>query len=439
MKTTKKIVAIILCALSILSLSGALFSCAKKADNSQGRVYYLNFKPEQNEAWLKLAKTYKKKTGVEVTVLTAASGEYEATLTSEISKKNAPTLFQVNGPVGLSNWSDYCLDLSDSKVYSELTSEEFALSEDGKVLGIAYVIESYGIIYNKTLLDRYFSSDFSSVKNVSDINSFEKLKTVAEEIQANKGALGVDGAFTSAGMEGSSDWRFKTHLANLPIYYEYKEKDINTTSAIEGAYLDNYRAIWDLYINNATCDKSQIATKTGDDASAEFSRGRAVFYQNGTWAASDVTGEGKLSKDEIGMLPIYIGVKGEEDQALCTGSENYWCVNRDASEADIQATLDFLYWVVTSEEGTSALADGMGFVSPFKKAKESSNPLIADAQKYIDEGKTPVTWVFSTIPSDAWKNGVGGALTAYAEGRGSWDAVKSAFVSGWANEYNKTH
>ena len=186
MKTTKKIVAIILCALSILSLSGALFSCAKKADNSQGRVYYLNFKPEQNEAWLKLAKTYKEKTGVEVTVLTAASGEYEATLTSEISKKNAPTLFQVNGPVGLSNWSDYCLDLSDSKVYSELTSEEFALSEDGKVLGIAYVIESYGIIYNKTLLDRYFSSDFSSVKNVSDINSFEKLKTVAEEIQANK-------------------------------------------------------------------------------------------------------------------------------------------------------------------------------------------------------------------------------------------------------------
>ena len=114
-------------------------------------------------------------------------------------------------------------------------------------------------------------------------------------------------------------------------------------------------------------------------------------------------------------------------------------VARDASDADIRATLDFLYWVVTSEEGTSALADDMGFVSPFKKAKESSNPLIADAQKYIDEGKTPVTWVFSTIPSDAWKNGVGGALTAYAEGRGSWDAVKSAFVSGWANEYNKTH
>ena len=173
MKTTKKIIAILLCALSIFSCSTLLFSCAKQTDNTQGRVYYLNFKPEQNEAWLKLAKTYKEKTGVEVTVLTAASGEYEATLTSEISKKNAPTLFQVNGPVGLANWSDYCLDLSDSKVYSELTSEEFALSEDDKVLGIAYVIESYGIIYNKTLLDRYFSSDFSSVKNISDINSFE--------------------------------------------------------------------------------------------------------------------------------------------------------------------------------------------------------------------------------------------------------------------------
>ncbi len=439
MKKTKKLLALLLASVTVLCCALTFASCSRNANNGDGKVYYLNFKPEQNDAWIKLAKTYTDKTGVPVTVLTAASGEYEATLTSEISKTNAPTLFQVNGPVGLSNWKDYCYDLSDSKLYSELTSEEFALSEDDKVLGIAYVIESYGIIYNKTLLDKYFASDWSSVKNVKDINSFDKLKTVAEEIQAHKAEMGVDGAFTSPGMEGSSDWRFKTHLANMPIYYEYEDKDINSTSAIEGKYLSNYKNIWDLYINNATCPKNQIATKTGDDASAEFSSGRAVFYQNGTWAASDVVGEGKLSADEIGMLPIYIGVKGEENQGLSTGSENYWCVNRDASEADISATLDFLYWVVTSDEGTTALADDMGFVSPFKNAKESSNPLIKDADRYIEEGKKPVAWVFSTIPSDAWKDGVGGALTAYAEGTGTWEAVENAFIRGWANEYNKTH
>ncbi len=432
----KRFLAFIL-ALTMCIITPILTSCAKTSNNEAGKVYYLNFKPEQDSDWQALAKTYTEKTGVPVTVLTAASGEYESTLTSEITKQNAPTLFQVNGPVGLSNWRDYCLDLKDTDLYKELTSDEFALKDNGKVLGIAYVIETYGIIYNKSLLNKYFSSDFSTVKKIEDINNFNALKTVAEEIQANKSALGVEGAFTSAGMDGSSDWRFKTHLANVPIYYEYKDRGIGTTNAIEGRYLDNYRAIWDLYINNATCAPNQIATKTGDDAVAEFSGRRAVFYQNGTWAAGDVTGEGKLGEDEIGMLPIYIGVKGEENQALCTGSENYWCVNSEASEADRKATLDFLYWVVTSDEGTKALAEDMGFVAPFKKAKESSNVLVADAERYIEAGKVPVAWYFSSIPSETWKNGVAAALTAYAEGRGSWDSVNTAFINGWKSEYDK--
>ena len=117
-----------------------------------GKVYYLNFKPEQDEAWQALAKTYTEETGVPVTVVTAASGQYETTLMSEMAKSDAPTLFQVNGPVGLANWKDYCYDLSGSKLYGELTSDSFALKDGDAVTSIAYVIETYGIIYNKELL-----------------------------------------------------------------------------------------------------------------------------------------------------------------------------------------------------------------------------------------------------------------------------------------------
>ena len=324
----------------------------------------------------------------------------------------------------------------------ELTSPEFALAEDGKTYGIAYVIETYGILYNRALLDAYFASDFATVKSVGDLQSFAALKTVAEEIQANKAALGVDGAFTSSGMDSSSDWRFKTHLANLPIYYEYEQRGISATDAIEGVYLDNYRAIWDLYIQNSTVAPTTLASKTATDAETEFKTGRAVFYQNGTWAygstMQDANGVG-LTDSQFGMLPIYIGVRGEEKQGLCTGSENYWCVNAKASEEDIQATLDFLYWVVTSEQGTDALAYAMGFVSPFRSAKTANNPLVAIANDYIKAGKTPVRWDFTTIPSDNWKNGVGTALTQYAAGSGSWDSVVSAFVNGWKTEYAAAH
>ena len=434
----KNWLALVLALLMVLALFAGCTPASKDGDKAEGSVYYLNFKPEQDEQWQALAAAYTEETGVPVKVVTAASGNYETTLMSEMGKSGAPTLFQVNGPVGLANWKDYCADLSSSEIYNQLTSKDYALEEDGKVYGIAYVIETYGIIYNKTLLQKYCDSDFASVKKIEDINSFEKLKTVADEIQKNKDKLGVKGAFTSAGMDSSSDWRFKTHLANLPIYFEYKDKGIKSTDAIEGKYLENYKNIWDLYITDSTCDPADLASKKGTDAETEFTSGEAVFFQNGSWEYSIVTKAG-MKDDELGMLPIYIGVGDEANQGLCTGSENYWCVNNKASADDQAATLEFLNWCVTNKTGTSALADDMGFVIPFKNAKEATNVFVKIDNELTAAGKTPVSWNFTTMPSEDWKNGVGTALTQYAAGTGDWDAVKTAFVQGWKTEYAKAN
>ena len=400
---------------------------ASTTPTAAGSVYYLNFKPEQDEAWQTLAKAYTAETGVPVTVVTAASGEYETTLMAEMGKSEAPTLFQVNGPVGLASWKDYCYDLSGSKIASELTSDSYALKDGDATLGIGYVIESYGLITNKTLLEKAGYS-------VDDIKSFADLKKVAEDITARKDELGF-AAFTSAGMDGSSDWRFKTHLANLPIYFEYQADGINNTDAIKGTYLDNYKDIFDLYINNSTCDPAELAGKTGDDSRNEFLNSEAVFFQNGSWEYNNLVGDGKpFTDDDLTMMPIYVGVGDEANQGLCTGTENYWCVNKEASEDDINATLDFIYWCVSSDEGTKAMADDMGFVIPFKAAAESPNLFVKVDNEMTAEGKTPVAWNFSTMPSENWKNGVGSALTAYAAGTGSWDDVVTAFVDGWASE-----
>ena len=390
-----------------------------------GKVYYLNFKPEQDEDWKALAAKYTEQTGVPVEVVTAASGQYETTLMSEMAKSDAPTLFQVNGPVGLANWKDYCYDLTGTPVAGELTSDAYALKDGDATLGIAYVIESYGIITNKTLLEK-------AGYTVDDIQSFADLKKVAEDITARKDELDF-AAFTSAGMDGSSDWRFKTHLANLPIYFEYQEDGISSTDAIKGSYLDNYKNIFDLYINNATCDPKELAGKTGDDSRNEFLDGEAVFFQNGSWEYNNLVGDGKFSDDDVTMIPIYIGAGDEANQGLCTGTENFWCVNKEAPEEDIQATLDFIYWCVSSDEGTKAMAD-MGFVIPFKNAQESQNVFVKADSELTAAGKTPVSWNFTTMPSEEWKNGVGSALTAYAAGTGDWNAVVSAFVDGWASE-----
>ena len=419
--------------LAAVMTASALTGCGGASDKkdsgkkeAKGTVYYLNFKPEADAQWQELAKLYTDKTGVKVNVVTAAANQYETTLKSEMGKSEAPTLFQVNGPVGLASWKDYCYDLKDSDIAKQVTSDDFLLKDGDAVDGIGYAIESYGIIYNKNLLKKAgYTQD--------DIKSFDDLKKVAEDITKRSKDLGFS-AFTSAGMDGSSDWRFKTHLANLPIYYEYQGDGIENTDAIKGTYLDNYRNIWNLYINNSTTSSKQLSTKTGDDAVAEFVTEKAVFYQNGTWAYSDIA---DLGDDNLGMLPIYIGADGEENQGLCTGTENYWCVNKKASKEDIQATLDFMKWVVESDEGRDMLANEMGFVTPFTTFSDylPDNPLVKANAEYTKAGKTPVSWNFTTMPSENWKNNVGGALLKYAQGTGTWDDVKTAFVDGWAEEY----
>ncbi|KAB6879061.1 ABC transporter substrate-binding protein [Bifidobacterium longum] len=439
-RTVKSAVA--MAAVAAMSL-GALAACGSSTsgDDAKGKVYYLNFKPEAADQWTALAKEYTKEKGVEVKVQTAASGTYEQTLKSEIAKTEAPTLFQVNGPVGYQNWKKYTADMSNTDVYKELTNQDVALKDGDKVVGVPYVMETYGLIYNKDILNKYFALDGAKATSMDEIDNFDTLKAVADDMQSRKDELGIKGAFTSAGFDSSSDWRFKTHLANLPLYYEFKDDNVTEQPAtIKGTYLPNYKKIFDLYITDSTTDPTQLSAKTGDDANSEFALGEAAFYQNGTWAWTDLQKAG-MKAESVGMMPIYTGVKGEEKQGLATGSENYWCINDKASDADKKATEDFLSWVITSDTGKKAISQDMGFTTPFKTFDDVKfdNPLTEAAVEDQKSGKTQVSWNFTMMPSEEWKNKVGQALLEYAQGTGKWDAVKTAFVDGWASEYEASH
>lgn len=421
--------------LMTLVMTVALLAGCGGSKEAKGSVYYLNFKPEADAAWQELAKTYTEQTGVEVKVVTAASGTYSETLTAEMGKSSAPTLFQCGNQAGLATWKDYCLDLKDTDFYKEMTTDDFNLKgENGEVFCVGYCYEAFGLITNVKLLgDAGYTLD--------DIKDFASLKAVAEDITARSAELGFS-AFTSAGLDGSSSWRFSGHLANMPLYYEFKDNNVTSQPAtITGAYLDKYKDIWDLYINNATCAPTELAAKTGDEAEAEFGNGQAVFYQNGTWEYANLTEKFGMNPDDLAMIPIYIGVEGEENSALACGTENCWAVNSKASEADIQATLDFMKWVVTSEEGTTMMASEFGPI-PFKNAKASENVFFTDANEYIANGNYVVTWAFNYTPgadAEGWRAPVVSALLQYSANGGDWADVETAFVDGWSACYSAEH
>ncbi len=432
----KKVIALLLTLVMVACVFAGCKGGESQTGDGKGQVYYLNFKPEADAAWQKLAATYTEKTGVPVKVVTASAGKYSETLTSEMSKDSAPTLFQCGNLAGLETWKDYCLPLDGTDFLNEMTTSDFNLKgADGKTYCAGYCYEAFGIIVNTELLEK-------AGYKLSDIKDFASLKSITEDITARKSELGFS-AFTSSGLDGTSSWRFSGHLANMPMYYEFRDNNVTAQPAtVTGAYMDNYKMIWDLYINNATCDVSEIATKTGDGAEAEFGKGEAVFYQNGTWEYGNLTGEEKgfkMDPTKLAMIPIYCGVEGEDKAGLACGTENCWAVNAKASEADQKATLDFLKWVVTSDEGTTMMAEQFGPI-PFKAAKQSENVFFNDANRLMAEGKYTVTWGFNWTPNvDAWRQGVVDALLAYSTGNGDWSAVVTAYVDGWATQYNLEH
>lgn len=437
-----------LLSIAVVFSAFSLAGCGSK--KSDTLIYFLNFKPESASVYEELAKKYEEETGVKVKVVTAAANTYEQTLKSEIAKSNPPTIFQVNGPIGYDAWEDYCLNIKESKLYSYLSDKSLAIHDDGGVYAIPYVVEGYGIIYNNAIMKRYFSLPTKKTKfnDMSEIKSYNDLKAVVEDMTANKQKLGIEGVFASTSLASGEDWRWQTHLLNVPIYYEIiknnKEKDptISLLEADEIAlkYSDNFKKIFDLYTNNSITQKKLLGSKSVADSMAEFALGKVAMVQNGNWAWSQISGVkgNTVTAENIKMLPIYTGIEGEEKQGICVGTENYLAINKKATEEQQKASLAFLEWLFSSKTGKKYVTEKLGFITPFNTftEKESpTDPLAREIIRYLkDDNLKTIPWVFNAFPGETFKKAVGSALLEYVQGRKDWDKVKSDTVKTWKSE-----
>ena len=429
---------------------GALAGCGGNNTASSNEVYFLNFKPEIGEIYKEIATKYKEETGVTIKVVTAASGTYEQTLKSEIAKSQPPTIFQVNGPVGYGSWKDYCMNLSSSQLYTMLSDKDLAITEGDGVYAIPYAIEGYGIICNGDIMDKYFALEqkTSGINSLEEINSFEALKSVTEDIQKNKDALGIDGAFAATSLATGDQWRWQTHLANAAFYHEFNEKDdakstIMTaleTGEIDFMHADKYKNLFDLYLDNSTTDKGLLGSKTTADSMAEFALGKCAMVQNGTWSwaqIKDVQGN-TVNEDAIEFIPMYMDFDDEENMGICIGTESYFAINEKATDEQKKAAEDFLVWLFSSQTGKDYVINKLGFNAPFTTFGENerpSDPLSRDVQKWVESGKDNIEWTFQGFPNENFKNDFGGALLQYAQGNHPWENVVTTVTDAWKREF----
>ena len=434
-----------LCLILVILLSICLTGCKNDSE-----VYFLNFKPEAAKVYEKIVKEYEKESGVKVKVATAAANTYEQTLKSEIAKSSAPTIFQVNGPIGYEAWKEYCLDIKDSGIYSHLSDKTLAITEGEGVYAVPYVVEGYGIIYNDAIMKKYFSLKDKAVdiSSAVEITSFDTLKAVVEDMTAKRDALGIKGVFASTSLSSGEDWRWQTHLLNVPLYYEFRDSEEYSDPTLAGLnskniafrYSDNYKNLFDLYINNSITEKTLLGSKSTADSMAEFALGQVAMVQNGNWAWSQISGvEGNTVKEEdIKFMPLYIGVDGEKSQGLCIGTENYIAINKYASEEQQKKSLDFLNWLFTSETGKRYVTNELDYITPFDTFKEDElprDPLAREVVRYMNDASvTTVPWIFTSFPSDVFKAEVGGALLEYVQGGKDWKAVDQTIKDKWKSE-----
>ncbi|WP_373737810.1 extracellular solute-binding protein, partial [Jeotgalibaca porci] len=268
----------------------------------------------------------------------------------------------------------------------------------------------------------------------------DALKEVVEDMTALKDDLGIQGVFSSTSLASTDQWRWQTHLANLPVYYEYRDADVDTMSELTFKYGKQYQNIFDLYINNSTNAPGLLGAKTTTDSMTEFALGQSAMVQNGNWGWGQISGtEGNVvNEEDVHFMPIYTGVEGEENQGLAIGTENFMAVNSQASEEDIQASLDFIEWMYSSETGKDYVVNQFGFIPTFNTFGEDEFPTDPLAQDVLgsmnDESKYSVPWTFTTFPSEAFKNDFGNGLLMYAQDQATWDEVETTVVDAWARE-----
>lgn len=423
--------------------------------NKKAKVYLYNFKPEANDAFKQIASIYQRDTGVMVKVNTSASGQYESSLRTEIVKSDAPTIFYLNGYVGLSNWKDYAYDLSGTNAYQSLTQvgKDLSLKEESKVYGIPISVEGYGLIYNKEILDAYFTltDRESSLNNIEEVKSFSEFNIIVNDLQkyiegtkatSNYLINNLKGVFATC-LKIGSQWPYQSHLSNIPIFYEFLEKNENTIAyglaakEVEFKYFDNYMNMLDLYLNNSVTKKENLNETDYDTAVIQFARGEAAFIQQGNWAYSNILNSNMIKEENLGLMPIFMGNREENKYSIPVGTESYWCINKNASSEEINASIEFINWLFTTEEGIKLVNENLGFLAPFEGFKnvEPKDALSKAVHKYMNNTdlKT-IEWTFQSYPSDTFKDLFGAGIVEYAKGIITKDELKNIFVSKWKSE-----
>ncbi|MCP3032520.1 ABC transporter substrate-binding protein [Halobacillus sp. A1] len=409
-----------------LTLAGCSFSSGGSGEGSgdQVTVEIYQGKVEFKEQFEELAAEYEEENpDVNIEITSVGGGnDYAGSLKTRFASGDEPEIFSIAGPTEAENFEEYLADVSDTaSADAALEGSLEPVTKDEEVLGLPFNQEGYGLIYNKRVFEE-------AGVNAEEIQSYEDLESAVEELDSQKEDLGLESVFAFPAKE---QWVPGNHLSNVFIAPEFDQQVLNAYEAdsVEFEKGSEFQRMIDL--QNDYSIQPTLTLDYSQQVEQHFSLEEVAIIQQGNWIYPSVEQmDPEFAEENMGIIPIPVeGFDGK----MPVGIPNYWGVNKNSGEEEVQASKDFIDYLYTSEAGKEAVLQDFKFIPAYEgfDTENIADPLSKEIYQYASEGNT-IGWVFLGYPG-TWGDDIGGYIQEYLSGDMTWDEVEEESISRWEN------
>lgn len=366
---------VLLAVVAIIALVAAC-SGGNKGTANEGKLAKISIfqsKVEIAEQLEALAQQYTKETGNEVEVWGSVGDAYITQLQAKLTANQGPSIFSIGYGSEAETFKSYYYDLSNEPYVKDI-APNMALEIDGKVVGVPYGVEGFGLVYNKNLVNP---------ADVRDLDSFTALLKSFKDQGKNGFSLSQEAYFLIG------------HILNTPFALQPDPQDFieqlnsGKVKMAETKEFQEFARFLEA-IREYAVNPMEI---TYDKQMGDFATGKTAIVHQGNWSYGMLADFGDLDF-EYGMMPFPL----MGNDKIAVGQASNWVINGKAKPEEIEAARAFLNWLFTSETGKNAIVNEFKFVPAMTTIKaENLDPLSQAVYDATQSGDT-IPWAMNFFP-----------------------------------------
>ncbi len=366
----------VLSLLTVMALIATLIGCGSSESSSSSsstdsagqeklkKITIFQSKVEITEKLENVVKKYTEETGNEAEVWGAAGDNYGTQLQMKLTSNQGPSIFSIGTGTEAEKFKSYFYDMSNEE-YVKNIAPNMALEINGKIVGVPYGVEGYGLVYSKEMVDP---------SEVKDLDSFSKTLEKFKAEGINGLALSQEGYFLIGHI-------INTPFALQPDYQDYIEKlnngEVKMSETKEFQEFAKFMDAIKSYVKNPL--EIKYDTQMGD-----FATGKTAMVHQGNWSYSMLKDYGDFGS-KIGLMPFPLA----GNDKLTVGVASNWVINGTADADEIKAANAFLDWLFNSETGKSTIVNDFQFIPAMTNIEAGDlDPLSEAVYEATKSGKT---------------------------------------------------